>query len=246
MQYGVQLSGFGVLDQVNEGAEFHNKTLATRAYGYKLETFGNMFAVSRQMLANDHLGALADILTIMAAAAAETEATVLAALINSNAELSDGSNWFDAAHGNLAAAGGIPSIATLDAGRMAMRSQKDLDGVGLIDAKPKYLLVPVQLETAAETLVAATIAPTTTDDVNPFAGKLQPIADPRITNPAAWYLFADPDFAPALQYSYLEGHTTPFLDSQEGWRTDGTEYKVRHDFGAGVLDYRFAWKNPGA
>lgn len=261
VQHGVQMGGFGILDHVNEAGEFKNKTISSRKEGWKVDTYGNMFNVSRQMLVNDHLGALADILTVMAGAAAEVEATILAALINSNpALMSDGLPVFDVKHGNVATAAGAPSIATLDAGRLAMRQQKDLDGVGLIDANPKYLLVPVNLQTAAETLIASATIPSvqatgsgssagvafTGDQFNPFAGKLEPIADPRIVNPAAWYLFADPDFSPALEYGYLDGQEAPATFSEEGWRVDGTEYKVRHDFGAGWMDHRMAWKNAGA
>lgn len=260
VQNGVQVGGFGSLDRVGEAGEFKNKTISTRKEGWRIETYGNMFNVSRQMLVNDHLGALADILTAMAGAAADVEANVLAALINSAPKMADGVPVFDASHGNVAASGGVPTILTLDAGRMAMRSQKDLDGVGLIDANPKYLLVPVGLQTSAETLIASATIPSTQpvgsgssagvaftgDQFNPFAGKLTPIADPRLTNPTAWYLFADPEFSPSLEYGYLDGNEAPFTDSKEGWTVDGTEYKVRHDFGAGWMDYRMAWKNPGA
>lgn len=244
--YGVQVSNFGgALDKVSEAGEYNNRTIKTRKEGYKIDTYGNMFGVSRQLLINDGLGALADTLQIMAASATALEADLIAAIINSNPAMADTVAWFHATHGNLAASGGAPSIATLDAGRVAMRTQKDLDGVTIVDAKPKYLLVPVSLETTAQVLVASTISPTTTDEVNPFQGKLEPVADPRITG-TAWYLFADPNFTPALQYSYLDGQAAPFLDSQDGWRVDGTEYKVRHDFGAGILDHRPVWKNPGA
>lgn len=243
---GIQMGGFGTLDPVNEAGEFKDKTIVSRKEHWKLATYGNMFNVSRQMLVNDHLGALSDILTMMAGAAAEVEATVLAALINSGPLMSDGKSVFHADHGNLATPGAVPSIGTLDAGRLAMRKQKDLDGVGLIDAHPKYLLVPVSLQTSAETLVSSAVSPTTAAEVNPFAGKLEAIADPRLAGTTAWYMFAGPDFSPALEYGYLDGNETPYTDSQEGWRVDGTEYKVRHDFGGGWLDYRMAWKNPGA
>ncbi len=245
MQYGVQMDGgLGALDTVDEAGEFKNRSLSTRKEGYALKTYGNLFSVSRQMLVNDSLGALGEILNIMAQDAADTEALVLAAIIN-NYVMLDGKAWFHAEHKNLAPAGSLLSIDSLDQGRMAMRSQKTASG-GLIDAKPKYLVVPVALETKAEVLVASTIAPTSTADVNVFAGKLEVIADPRLTNPTAWFLFADPNFSPALEYAYLNGQATPFTDSQDGWRVDGTEYKVRHDFGAGALDSRLAWKNPGA
>ncbi|WP_300115208.1 ClpP-like prohead protease/major capsid protein fusion protein [Sphingobium sp.] len=243
--YGVQLGGIGALDQVNEAGEFKNRSISSRKEGYKIDTFGNIFAVSRQMLVNDGLQALADILTIMAAGASELEASMLAALINANPPMADGTPWFDAAHANLAASGSAISIASLDEGRLAMRSQKEPGSGAVIDARPKYLLTGAAQETAAEVITGTLVNPTTAADVNPFAGKLTPIADPRIISAKAWWLFADPAFSPALQISYLDGQTTPFLDTQEGWRIDGTEYKVRHDFGAGILDHRLAWKNPG-
>lgn len=244
-QIGIQLSGFGSLDQVNEAGEFKNKTLSESSGSYKLDTFGNLINFSRQMLINDSLGALADIVQVMAFAATQMEATILAATINSNIVLRDGQPWFHASHGNLAAAGGVPTVATLDAARMAMRAQKDLDNVTLIDVQPKFLLVPVGMQTAAETLVSSTVVPTTAAEVNPFAGKLEPLADPRLVNPTAWYLFADPAVWPAFVSVYLNGNRNPYTESQEGFRVDGIEWKVRHDFGAGVLDPKMAYKNPG-
>lgn len=247
VHYGVQMGNFGALDTVNEAGEFKNKPLTSRKEGYRIATSGNIVTVSRQLLVNDGLGGLADVLNVMAGGAAEREAMELAALINSNAPMSsDNVAWFHASHGNLAASGAAISIAAFDIGRLSMRSQKDPGSGVPIDANPRFLVVPVGLQTGAEVLTATTIAPTTTADYNPFAGKLEVIADPRLTNPLSWYLFADPAFSPALEYAYLNGQATPFLDSQEGWRVDGTEYKVRHDFGAGVLDYRMAYKNPGA
>jgi ATP-dependent protease ClpP protease subunit len=243
--YGIQMSGFGSLDHVNEAGEYKNGTLNERGERYKVDTYGKIINFSRQMLVNDSLGALSDIVAVMARAAAELEAQILAATINSNIKLSDNKAWFHADHGNLAGSGAALSVAALDAARLAMRSQKDMDGVSFIDAAPKFLLVPVGLQTTAETLVAATQAPGATE-VNPFAGKLTPVADPRLTSPTAWYLFADPNFSPAFVSVYLSGQRVPYTDSRDGWRVDGIEYKVRHDFGAGVLDAKMAYKNPGA
>ncbi|MBX8803421.1 hypothetical protein HBA92_22155 [Ochrobactrum sp. MR28] len=48
-----------------------------------------------------------------------------------------------------------------------------------------------------------------------------------------------------LQYAHLAGNETPFFDQRVGFDVDGIEYKIRHDFGAGVTDYRQGYKNPG-
>jgi hypothetical protein len=52
--------------------------------------------------------------------------------------------------------------------------------------------------------------------------------------------------APAIFVAFLNGETEPFTDSEEGWRVDGVEFKVRHDFGIGALNARSAYKQPGA
>ncbi len=256
----VSAGAAGALDRVAEGAEFKNRTLETGAERYNLDTFGNLINFSRQMLINDSLGALSDIVRIMGDWAAETEAVLLAAAINSNIPMrSDGKPWFVADHGNIATQIGPPSIATLDAGRMSMRRRTQYTGGAPIDANPKFLVVPAELQTQAETLLASATIPatqttgagssavsvTTGNAVNPFAGKLEVISDPRLIDAAAWYLFADPEFAPAFLSIYLNGQREPFTDSREGFRVDGIEYKVRHDFNVGLVDYKLAWKNPG-
>jgi hypothetical protein len=51
---------------------------------------------------------------------------------------------------------------------------------------------------------------------------------------------------PALEVVFLNGVQEPYLEQREGWRTDGTEFKVRHDYGVGAINYRSAVTNAGA
>ena len=62
----------------------------------------------------------------------------------------------------------------------------------------------------------------------------------------AWYLLASPTLFDTIEVGYLDGISAPFLDSQDGWSVDGTEYKVRIDAAAAPLEYRTLYKNPGA
>ncbi len=105
-------------------------------------------------------------------------------------------------------------------------------------------MVGPELETNAEQLLT-TINATTTDDVNPFAGKLTLAVEPRITDDQ-WFLFADPASVPVLEYSYLSSAPGPQMSSREGWETLSVEYRVYLDFGAGAVDWRGAVRNPGA
>lgn len=241
---GLELSGFGTLPEVLEAGEIKSGTFKERKESYAVKTFGKMFALSRQAIINDDLGAFSDPIRIMSRAAAETEASLLADLINDNPAMSDGSALFHSAHGNLAASGAVPSIDTLSAGRLAMRSQKDLDGVTPIAAAPKYILSSPTFETTIEQLIATSLTPALVDNANPFAGKLEPLVDPRLSA-MPWYLFADPIAAPVLEYAYLDGQEGPKIEMQDGWTTLGTSFRVYMDFGAGLVDWRAAYKNPG-
>lgn len=241
--YGISLSGFGQLDQLLETAEYKYRLPRERAETYKLKTFGNIFPLSRQAIINDDLGSFSDPLRIMARSAAETEAVILADILATNPQMSDGNALFSNAHGNLAGIGAAPSLDTFSAGRRSMRDQLDEDGVTPLNLPPKFILSGSAQETLIESLIA-TITPATTDDVNVFSGKFNQLVDPRLAG-NAWYFFADPAIGPVLEHAYLDGVEGPHLETEEGWRVDGTEFKVRMDFGAGIVGWHGAYKNPG-
>ncbi|MEJ5080835.1 prohead protease/major capsid protein fusion protein [Ochrobactrum sp. MYb379] len=236
-----RLSGFSDLEAVNESGEFKRGTFAEGAEGYKIATFGKVFAMTRQMLVNDDLGAFADVSRELGLSAARLEADVLAKLVNGNPLMSDGKPVFHADHKNLGA-GAALSEASLSAARLAMARQVGLAGE-LIDVTPVFLVVAPEQLTAAEKILAA-IQPANSENVNPFAGKLQLVVDRRLTA-GAWYLVASPGLVPSLEYAYLEGAAGPQFDTRLGFDVDGVEVKVRVDFGAGWTDHRGWYKNPG-
>lgn len=242
---GIQLSGFGTLPKVVESGEIKHGTFSERANSYRVETFAKIFGLTRQAIINDDLGAFGDPLRLMARAAAETEASILAGLINDNPDMSDGTALFHSDHGNLAGSGAAPDVTTLGTARLAIRKQMDLDGVTPLNLAPRYILTGAERETAIEALLTTTTIPTSTSDANPFAGKLTPLVDPRLAA-APWYLFADPAAAPVIEYAYLSGYEGPQLETKDGWDTLGTQFRVVLDFGAGLVDHRGAYKNPGA
>jgi hypothetical protein len=242
----LQLSGFGTLPPHTESGEGKHGTFEERKETYQLTTFLKHFDLSREAIINDDLQAFATAQTKMARSAAETEAQVLAALVNSNPIMaSDNTAVFHANHGNLAAVGGAPDVTTLSAGRLAMRSQLDLDGVTPLAAAPAYILAHPERETAVEQLLVATINPTQATETNPFHGVLKPLFDTRLTT-APWYLFADPGMLPALEHAYYNGKSGPTVEMRQAWTTLGQEFRVYMDFGAGIVEHRGAFKNPGA
>ncbi len=238
----------GTLLKVNEHGEFTNTTSLEAKESYRLETFGRIFSLTRQAIVNDDLGAFTDMSTRLGRAASEFVAAQLVSLLVSNPTLAaDAKAVFHADHGNLTTGPGTAiSVTSLGVAMKKMRLQKGLDGVTPIDVTPKYLVVPAALESVALQTIAQ-ITPAKSSDVNPYAGKLEPIVDPRLdaSSATAWYLAADAGLIDGIEYAFLDG-TGPELFISEGFRVDGTEWKIRLDFGAGFLDFRSWYKNDGA
>jgi hypothetical protein len=242
---GLQISGFGTLPKVPEDGEIKRGSFSARKETYRLESFAKMFSLSRQAIINDDLGVFADPIRVMARASAETEAQVLADLLNSNPVLaSDATPLFHANHGNLAPTGSGPSVPAFNEARLGMRSQKDDDKVTPLATAPKYIVTSPKYETDVDVVVTASFVPTTADAANPFSGKLTPLVDPRLTA-APWYMFADPALTPVLEYAYLQGKPGPQIEMQDVWDRLATSWRVYMDFGAGIVDYRGVYKNPG-
>ncbi|HUU24086.1 MAG TPA: peptidase [Methyloceanibacter sp.] len=232
------------LEKVNEAGEFKSGTMVEAGESYRLETFGRIFGISRQAMVNDDMGALTDLPRRLGQAAAAFEADQLVALLEGPAgvgpTMSSTFALFSTENANYVSAGGAPDETTLSAGRLSMRKQTGPGGA-LVAVTPKYLVVPSELETVAQKLLA-TITPTTTAEVAPFSN-LTLIVEPRLASATGWYLVAD---SGDLEYAYLASEPGPQVSTQTGFRVDGVEVKVRLDFGAGFTDFRGWFLNDGA
>ena len=239
---------FGALDNVNEAGEFKNKPIPDLAKeAIKAATKGNIINLSRQAIVNDDMEVFSGLAVDLGRAAKLTIEIDVYALLNSNPIMNDGKTLFHADHGNLMA-GAAPSVAAFDALRVAMASQKDISGNEFLDIRPSIGLFPIALGGAAKIINGSQYDPDATNKLqrpNIVAGLFDDVVDtPRLTG-AGWYGFADPNVAPAIEVVFLNGVTEPFTDSQDGWRVDGVEWKVRHDYGVGAVNWRSAQKNPG-
>lgn len=237
-----RLSSFPGLEKVNEHGEIKFGTLDETGEDLAIASYGRGISVSFQLLVNDDLNAIDRSVRDIGFATAELKAKLIIAALS--AKLRDGNPVFHAAHGNLASPGGAISVASVSAARLAMRNQTALDGLTRLGIPPKFILVPNELETPAGNLVAP-LNPTQLDAVNPFAGKLDVLVEPRFTDPAAWMLFADPALYPVVRFLTLQGYEGPRLEVEQEFNKIGTSYRVTWHCGAGPVDYRGAYKNPG-
>lgn len=243
----VRISGGEELEPTNEAGEFKAGTLQEGAESFKLFTWGKIYKLTRQLMANDTDSLLTDQRRLgrgAALAVGKHLVTLLEANAGAGQSLSDGNPVFHTSRGNIAASGAAISVATLSEARTAMRRQVDDNG-NPISPGPRYLIVPPELETLAQQ-VLADIEPTTTAEVNPFSGSLELLVEPLLSDETRWYLAADPATGDGLQYAYLSGSGGVETFVRDGWEIDGTEIKLRLDFGAGFIEGRTWWANDGA
>ncbi len=235
----ISLSEAPTLLPVGEHGEFQSGGLEEAVESFGMSTFGRILGITRQALINDDQGAFSENPARLGRAAQSFVADKIAALLQANPAMSDGLAVFHASHRNIGA-GDALDVAPLSSARLAMRKQTGLGGE-LISVTPRYVVIPPELETKAETILAS-ITPTKAEDVNPFSS-LSLVVEPRLTSATRWYVAADPAAIDGMEYAYLEGAPGPQIETRAGFEVDGIQIKVRLDFGCGWIDHRGWWSS---
>lgn len=246
----IRMGSFNSLETIAEGGEYEGGTVGEEKETLTPVTKGRFIRLSRQMIINDDLNGFSRLATLLGRAAARTVNKDVYTLLNSNPTMSDAVTLFEAGHANLAGTGGAMTVATVGAGKAAMRKQLDPNANDYLNIMPQTLLVPVALEDTARVLMASESDPAKSNSrtVNPIRGMAEVVSDPYLdaTSATAWYLVASPDDAPLMEVHFLDGNSTPYVDSAEEFLTDAIQWKVRLDYGIAANDYRGGYKNAGA
>ncbi len=242
-----QLGGAPDLEKVLESGEFQYGTIGEAKEVYALATYGRIVSISRQTLINDDLDAFTRVPAAFGASAADLESDIVYAILMQNPAMADSVTLFHVDHGNLGTAAVIGEASLSEAYRK-FAQQTGIEG-RKISILPQYILVPPgQRSVEARKQVTAT-TPSNTADVNPYAGRMQVIEEPRLI-PASgqdpWFLAADPSRIDTVEYAYLDGQEGVFTETRMGFDVDGMEIKARHDFAAKAIDWRGLFKNAGA
>lgn len=260
-----RMGAFSVLDTVKEDGEFKNKPITDAEKAtITAVTKGNIIVVSRQMIVNDDMNAFGRLMGMLGGAAARSVEEDIYTLLASNS--GDGPTmpydsvamFHTSSHGANKTTGAALSAAALDADRVAMAKQKDKDSNAYLNLRPAILLVDSSLGGQARVINASQYDPDTVANKsqmkpNIVAGLFREIVDsPYISNASfvnsstRRYLFADPSIAPVLEVAFLDGQSQPVIETQDGWRVDGTEMKIRFDYATAGVDHRGAVTNAGA
>ena len=250
--------GVSTLSVVNEGAAYTELALADEEETASFVKKGNYVEITMETLMRDKINFIRRVPRVLSDSWHNTLSALVSGVFTVNTAagpaLSDTGALFNATatttaggHANLLTT--ALSHAAFSAARIAMRKQTDQPlGVGRkLLIEPKYLLVPVDLETTAtdirnsELVPEANGASTTGNQTrNAFAGKFEVIVVPDWTDTNNWALAADPRQFPAIYTIFPRGGRTPqlFTSDQETqgsmFTNDALRYKVR------MLTYRFS------
>ena len=243
-----RMAASGEMQEVAENGEF--KTVSGKDEGVEtsLKTYGKKFGFSRQTIINDDLGTVARLITAQVRANQRFINKLCYQMLTKNSKIYDGKNLFANEHGNLMT-GAVPSIESLNEFIVKMAMQKDINGTDVLNLTPKFILAPKALEMPIRQLLESAADPSATHAgvVNPMKGAFQLITDAQldIANPKGYYAVADPRDVDTIEVTYLNGKRTPTLESKVSWDTLGIEWRMYHDFGINVLDYRGMAYNQG-
>lgn len=251
----IRLGAFGSLATVAEDTAYTSITLADTKASYTPAKRGNLVAVTRETIVNDDLYAIKQIPGKLAVAAAFTLAEFVYGLLAANgAAIYDTFKLFDSVNHNntgiVTANLGTPGSGAALAGAAMqtaitkMRRQTNLAGkpIGL---KPRYLVVPPELEfTAMVTTKSAGAPGSNYNDINPVMGYAEVIVAPQLSSPTLWMMVSDPRVIDTLEIGFVGGQMNPQLFIQDqplfgnNFTNDVITYKVRHEYGGAVVDYR--------
>jgi hypothetical protein len=160
--------------------------------------------------------------------------------------MQDGDTLFHSAHANLATAQSALDATALGLARTMLRRQTAVGG-GVLNVQPKFLLVPPELEQAAEILLASS-AQRINQGTNqtlaaPWLANLTLIAEPRLAA-GAFYLLADSAQVDTFELAMLDGRDGPTVDEDDTFSNAAHSYRIIHDVGGRFLDWRGAAKVP--
>lgn len=237
-------------EKVGPAGKLKHGEVGEQKFSQKADTYGIMFALTREMIINDDLGALNDIPTQIGIGAGEAIADAIWSLILSNPTQADGNAFYSAAHNNYLT-GNALSIDGLTAGVTQFMKQTKPNGRPLA-VSPKYLLVPPELAVKAGALMQAQVVneSTTTGkmspNVNPHAGRCEVVVSEYLSNSAytgysttGWYLFADPGRVPSFEIAFLNGIDRPTIERADAdFDTLGVQFRGYIDFGVKEQDWR--------
>ena len=239
--------GGGRLTKTKENGDLQEIGGSEKKEEWKIETFGNKFVLTREMIINDDLGAFTALIGTFGEMASTTANGIAYDILQrvgdfSAYKMADGKSYYDVARNNTTTA--VLSSEALSAGKLAMSKHKKLDGKTLARVTPKYLIVAPALEVKALEILGA-LSKNGADNVNvPNVNKnaYVVVVEPEIASDTAWYLLSEKR---TFKMGFLAGTgRTPTIKKNDS-SVLRTVFEGVFDIGAMCEDYRGLYKSTG-
>jgi len=253
----VRTYGLSSLSVVNEGDAYTELTWADEEETAAFVKKGNYAGVTMEAMLRDNVQAIRTLPRRLADSWHNTLSKLVSGVFTTNTAtgpvLSDTGALFNATA--VTTAGGHVNLLTTALSftqygvvRTAMMKQTDQDSADFSAQQgerllitPRYLVVPVDLETTAIQIRNSEFIPASqNNDINPHYQKFDIVVDPHATDTNNWAAVADPREFPAIYLIFLRGRRVPELftaDNETGgsmFTNDTLRYKIR------MLTWRFS------
>lgn len=248
-------------EMVPEGQDYKEKSFSDAKETYKVDKYGALFSVTWETIVNDDLDAISRVPAMHGTACRRKVNKQVYGVLTANATMSDSVALFGshASGTNLAGSSAAISVTSLNAGFLAMATQKGLSSDVIVGVTPRFLIVPWAIAATADEFITSTTPPSVggsavgTSGTNNIYGpngkrRLEVIAEPQLdlASATAWYLAADPAQIDTVEVAFLQGEESPVLENEWKMENDTYVYKVRQTFGVKAIDWRGLYKNAGA
>lgn len=250
--------GVSTLSVVSEGGTYTELSMADEEETATFVKNGNYIGVTLETLLKDKVQAIRRIPRQLSNAWYNTLSAYVSGVFTTNTAagpvLSDTGALFNAtattsAGGHLNLLTAQLSFTAFNAARSAMLKQTDqpLGAGSRLLIEPRFILVPVELETTALQIRNSEHLPGGADnDINPYYQKFDVIKVPLWTDTNNWALVGDPRQYPAIWNIFPRGQRTPFLATADSdtsgamFTNDTMRFKIR------MMSFQFSATYPVA
>ncbi len=246
--------------KLGPNGEIAHGKLGEESFTRSADTYAKMFAITRQQIINDDLGALDDLRTRLGRGAARKFRRLFweTFLANSSFFTSARGNYIDGATTTLLV-DGVGLQLAITAYRKLKSGDKKQVGKATSLGAPDRLVVPPELEFAAQRLYQSTQVNTggaataeSVGNANIHAGKYRPIvvnelsdSDYTGNSSTGWYLFGS--ILKPIVVSFLNGIENPTVESADAdFNQLGVQFRGYHDFGVNRTEWLSGVKSKGA
>jgi hypothetical protein len=250
----ITLGGLVDLPTVAEGAAYTELEWSDTEEVVSFVKKGGYVGVTLEMMDKDETRAFRAIPRKLAIAGYRTLSAAVANLWLANAGV--GAYWpasqavlrlFNGTYGNLGTT--ALSVASWDAVIQAMYKITEATSGERMGIRPAFLVVPIELEKTALTIMESEGEPGTGDnDANVRRGSSRVVVCPEMTDTNDWLAVADPRVWPGIEVGFRFGRIPEvFVADQEQvgsmFTNDEMRVKARYWFAVGVGDYRPLYKS---